>query len=878
MKKQTNIYKDKYSKNTADNISEKAKDTAANIADKLINHTTKEKQLKDDGDYSEGTVQNFISIRSIVDGIVITNDARYISILEFTPIDIEQLNDSGQLAIIRSFTSLFKTGLSKMCIQILTDPYKATELLENIEKANVGETNRERCISLDNYEDFICRVSEDASVTKRFFVITQYENSHLVLEDDIETIIDAMYEQEATIIQTLESCGCKVKLPRHTSDNAKYRKNRTRTTANILYYMFNRNTYRNESLKSRTERIDHDYALYNAQTCSEKFPTFSDYVAPKGLYFDSRNYVQQDGEYYSFLGLKSNTWPSVGQRAWANGLNMGANNLDTILIFERKPQQLTKKAISFQMGNLKARVNQKAKHNNYNAMQEAEAAYQSSVEYLNDLQHNDAYDCSIIFRVRESNPKLLARFKRLVMKIYDPLKFDDAWLNQEDYYRACMPFLYTPLILSRLRHNVSSTNIGWMFPFVSKEVSHPEGVLLGKDEDHQSLFVLNPFDSSYPNSHCLVTGKPGAGKSYFLEMLSHRASLSGLRTHILVPEKPFEYEKLAEITGGKYIKLIPGSHDCINPLEIRLEGTSLDTEGLSDEDRNEILSYMKTSLLAKKVAFLSMWFKLNVYTNKRDEMTSLQESALQQSIIKCYKKFGITEDNKSLYDETGKLREMPILSDWKEFVEQEPEIRSLSYVFREYIEGTSKNLNHPTNVKLDSPLTVYAVDCTLIPKSLLPSYMFLAFETINAIVKEDIYQRDLVVLDEVWRLMDTGNDTTQSKLAEMVYSASKLYRSYFAGLVVATQQQTDFLHGSGVFGKTIVNNSTFRFMMLNTRDAMNELISAQRKSDITDKDIDTIVTLPKGHALVYAGQTKLKVEFTSNEREFAAFNTDRNYR
>ena len=80
----------------------------------------------------------------------------------------------------------------------------------------------------------------------------------------------------------------------------------------------------------------------------------------------------------------------------------------------------------------------------------------------------------------------------------------------------------------------------------------------------------------------LIMGVAGAGKTFTEQLIGRRMFLNGTRCFFLIPKKGHEYLPGCESVDGTYIKLRPGSTDCINIMEIRPEG-EIDRSVLNDD-------------------------------------------------------------------------------------------------------------------------------------------------------------------------------------------------------------------------------------------------------------------------------------------------------
>ena len=112
----------------------------------------------------------------------------------------------------------------------------------------------------------------------------------------------------------------------------------------------------------------------------------------------------------------------------------------------------------------------------------------------------------------------------------------------------------------------------------------------------------------------------------------------------------------------------PSSKDCPNLMAIRR--TSLDSYA-----HLKNLSARDDSVLADKISRLIIWFSL-----KKRDLSEEDKSRLDSSLVECYQQYDITFDNRSLLDETGNFRQMPILADWYNVLRQNPDTRHLETV------------------------------------------------------------------------------------------------------------------------------------------------------------------------------------------------------
>lgn len=832
-------------------------------ADAVVRRRERKKRAKyvKDGKYIDGSVQEYIPVKTIEDGIVITTDGRYVAIMEFTPIDFRRKSRGEQESICKGFARLFRNGPVKMEIKIMTDRYSPSAFLKNIRARNAREQDEERIRSIEDYENQIYLQAENASIVKRFFIIIEYEAVDGKKSYDRNEVIEIMKDQKERIAHQLKASGNM--MVSMGSDNM--------TVGEILYYMFNRKTCRRESFQDRFERMTKDYDEYSSMTGIQKKAEVVDAIAPKGLYFDSAKYVYQDGEYYTYLGIKSEGWCRIVPYGWLETLNQGSCAIDTTVLFSRLKKEIAKKFIEKTNSIRKQSIWEHTRHNKLDKAEKEKIKYENNAFIITAMNNgDDLYNVDIILTLRAESPKMLQKLKTAVIRAYNAvIEFEDSWMCNEEYYRATMPFLQTPKMLSRLHKNLVSTEIGSMYPFISFELNDTDGYLLGYDKDSLALVIINNFASIYNNGHMLLIGMSGVGKSFTEKLIAGRCSLNGMRVTCICPAKGFEYKPLCTAYGGTYVDLIPSSKSCLNPMEVRPEGEMRKDLTLEDED----IQKAKASLLAKKLSTLVVWFKLNLYgKGHTDAVMTSRETSRMTALLTClYGKFGITGDNDSVWAPDGKLKTMPIIEDWYNMLQEDAELEKFAYVLEPYVTGICSNLNGQTNVDLSKPVTIYNVDGEIIPEEYFSAYMFLAFSNSYERIKENIYVRDVLILDEVWQMMKV------KECAEQVRDAIKLMRSYYGACLIATQELEDFFGKSGEFGRSVVNNTNFKFFMSMDEEALN-IVKEHYK--FTEEDEKTILEFGKGEGLLIAGANKvrIKVHIEATEREHELYNTDGNKR
>ena len=208
--------------------------------------------------------------------------------------------------------------------------------------------------------------------------------------------------------------------------------------------------------------------------------------------------------------------------------------------------------------------------------------------------------------------------------------------------RSVMPLLSLDAGLEKkMQRNVLTSGAAASYLFTSFELSDDNGVLLGLNRTNHSLCIIDFFNSMlYKNANVAVLGTTGAGRTYLLQTLALRLRMRNIQCFIIAPLKGHEHRRACLGVGGTYIKISPGSQDCINVMEIR-ETVAPEMALLGETDYNE------DSMLARKIQQLLIFFSLLI-----PDLSTEEEQMLDESLVQTYADRGITHDNASIYTDS----------------------------------------------------------------------------------------------------------------------------------------------------------------------------------------------------------------------------------
>ncbi len=249
-------------------------------------------------------VQDFIPVKSLQNGIIETTDGRYIRILEIEPINFMLRSGEEQFNIISSFASWLKISPMRLQFKSITRKADSDKHVAMIHEELEAEESEE-CRHLgEGYIRLIKDVGSREALTRRFFLIFQYEEVRRGDGDDFSQIYGMMQTAEQNARAYFLQCGNTILQPKDPDE----------ATAEILYMFFNRRSCVDEPFSSRVNRVVVDTMAAKDKVIGvDPIPPIrmAHFLSPRGIDLTHHNYVVMDGLYYSFLFIKE-----MGIRVW----------------------------------------------------------------------------------------------------------------------------------------------------------------------------------------------------------------------------------------------------------------------------------------------------------------------------------------------------------------------------------------------------------------------------------------------------------------------------------------------------------------------------------------------------------------------------------
>lgn len=819
--------------------------------------TTKKQKPKSSGELLE-FVQDYLPVRDIHHGIIEMTDGRYIKILEIEPINFMLRSNEEQYNIISSFASWLKISPQNLQFKSFTRKADSDKHIQMIRKELEQEENEECRRQGEGYIRFVRDVGNREALTRRFFLIYQYEELRRGDSDDFSQVYGTIQTVEQNARAYFMQCGNSIVQP----------KDPDAATAEILYMFFNRNSCVDAPFDARVNRIVVDtMAARNKIIGLDPIPhiRMTHFISPRGIDFSHSGYIIMDGLYYSFLFIRGNGYPGTVRAGWMSTLiNAGEGiDIDVHLRRENRSRAIDKVAQRIRLNRTKLKSMQDTSTDYEELTNSIQAGYYIKQGIAN--YNEDLFYLSVFITISaKSYEELLWRKQQMV----DMLKSMDMYVSecrfqQEAAFLSTLPFLKIgPRLERKSKRNVLTSGAASTYLFTSFEMSDDAGVLLGINRHNNSLCIVDLFNTKKnKNANLNLLGTSGAGKTFTMQLLALRMRMRGIQCFIVAPIKGHEFRRACRKVGGEFIKIAPGSPHCINIMEIR-HTISPEMELIDELDYSEM-----DSMLARKIQQLMTFFSLLI-----PDMSNEEEQMLDEALIRTYARFRITHDNDSLYLNRNcyppQMKPMPIIGDLHEELLKNPLTQRLAVIISRFVTGSAQSFNQQTNVDLSNKYIV--LDLSELKGKLLPVGMFIALDYIWDTVKADRTKKKAIMIDEIWQLIGASSNRMA---AEFCLTIFKTIRGFGGAAISATQDLSDFFGlEDGKYGRAIINNSKNKIILNLEPD---EAKTVQEVLKLTRTELRSITQFERGEALVCSNSNKVPVVIKASKEEQEMITTDR---
>lgn len=798
-------------------------------------------------------VADYLPIEKVENGIIYTKDHRFVKVVEVVPINFMLRSAREQRNIIYSFVSYLKISPIKLQIKVLTRRADINRHLDTVRQEMAHEENEQCRLMQEDYLNFVQQVGSREAVTRRFFLIFEYEpwaNTRRSEQED--EAIQSLQSAVHTASNYLRQCGNEVIVP----------ENEDEFTVDVLYNLLCRNESAVKPLSVRAQEVVAQYMEHGRESEIDHIPA-AEFAAPRSIDFSHGRYICMDGLYYAYLLIPSDGYKTQVPAGWLSLIVNAGDGIDMDMFLARQPKERIIQRVGQQLRINRSKIKDASDTNT--DFDDIDGAIRSGYFLKEGLANNeDFYYLNLLITVTAPSVEDLewkvSEMKKLLLS--QDMNVSACHFREEQAFLSALPLVSMEKgLYERGKRNLLTGGAASCYPFTSFEMCDDNGILLGVNKYNSSLIIVDIFNSSiYKNANMAILGTSGAGKTFTMQLMALRMRRKNIPVFIIAPLKGHEFHRACANVGGEFIQISPASPHCINVMEIRKVDRSV----------NEMLDGpgIQLSELAAKIQQLHIFFSLLI-----PDMSHEERQLLDEALIRTYNAKGITHDNASLEDPAnpGCYREMPVLGDLYEILKAAPETIRMAHILNRLVNGSASTFNKQTNVRLDNKYTV--LDISSLTGDLLTVGMFVVLDFVWDRAKADRTEEKAIFIDECWQLL-SGAGATGTRLAgDFVLEIFKTIRGYGGSAVCASQDLNDFFNlDEGRFGKGIINNSKTK-IILNLED--DEAERVQETLHLSDAETMEVTHFERGNGLISTNNNNIMVEFKASPLEKDLITTDR---
>lgn len=816
---------------------------------------TREKALEQVHYREVMSCQQMCPVYDVYDSIIIvrgTHGLSYCKVMEFKPLNFMYLSQEKQNSIISSFQ-----GMLSSCsydLQLLSFSRKADveSMIKRVEEFQKQETNDACYIMQENYKDLLMHKTMENGVTRRFFVVLKFKSDISNDGADFFKVIGDLNAMAAQCRTSLEATGNQF-IPTCETDMG---------VNDILYQLISRKKSETISFEKHSNEIVSKYIEAYSKIGKSPLITTPELVSPDWMDFSHYNYAVIDDKFYTFAYIRSNGYNTSEPAGWMESLINSGEGIDVNIYFNRFTRDEVHQKIAFNVKERRAKANES--YDTDADYYEIQGAINAGNYLMQGLANGeDFYYVNVMITITADDlTELERRFHEFDKKCRGQgIRVSRPNFRMQEAFISSLPICsLDKSIYNRSKRNVLTSGASSFYPFVSFEMQDQDGIYLGVSRLNNSIVTYDPYDrTKHKNSNGVIVGSSGSGKTFTSHLLALRFRQRQIQTFILAPVKgERDYGNGCRNVDGLFVSMGPGTTNHINIMDIHTPDLSQINTLDDDAAPGKFVSY-----LAQKDRTILTFIKLLI-----PNLTLEEQQVIDSCIYETYAKFGITDDNNSIYiPGTHQYKTFPILQDLYDVMITKPSLSRVCTIFQPVIAGSLKSFNDQTNVDLTNLYIVFDFDnCDDRTKVMS---LFVVLDFCWSKIKEDSRKRKAIFIDEAWNFIGKSSNPM---CAEYIKEIFKTIRAYNGAAFAMTQDVSDFFTlNNGEYGRAIINNADTKIIMqLN----QNELNILRDSVSLTNDECEQIEKQKTGSGLIVTGGSKLFTDFMASNYETECIKRD----
>ena len=430
---------------------------------------------------------SYLPIRKIENGIIYTKDHRYVKIIEVMPINFLLRSAREQRSIIYSFISYLKISPVKMQFKVLTKRADINRHLESIREEMKYETD-ERCLALQkDYENLIRRIGAKEAITRRFFIVFEYEPFTANRGNEESDAVNALITAVRTAKTYLQQCGNELLVADNDDE----------MSTEVFYNILNRKTSSFKPLSVRVNEVIGQYINAGRRDEIGNIPAM-EFMAPQSIDYTHGNYVVMDDVYHTYLLVPSDGYRAQVCAGWISLLVNAGEGIDVDIFFERQPKDRIQQKLGQQLRINRSKIKDTSDTNS--DFDDLDSAIRSGYFLKEGLAANeDFYYMNILITITADSLEELEwranEMKKLLLS--QDMEAVSCHFREEQALLSALPLIsLDKSLFARSKRNILTSSVASCYPFTSFEMCDDNGILLGVNKHNNSLIIVDRISST----------------------------------------------------------------------------------------------------------------------------------------------------------------------------------------------------------------------------------------------------------------------------------------------------------------------------------------------------------------------------------------------
>lgn len=431
------------------------------------------------------TLYDLLPIEKIENGILHTTDDHYIKILEIEPINFLLRSPREQRSVIYSFASLLKVSPVRLQFKSFSRKADVNAYLDKLRRDAANEPDaavRKRHMS---YIRFVKRLGSRDAVSRRFFVIFQYEVPTNERNISYAEIVSTLETTARNFRTYLAQCGNAI--VEHENEDE--------FLTDVFYTLLNRRTAVQVPLQERIQDVLASYLAQNDTTALDKIPPAA-FMIPPSLDLKHGRYLYMDGTYHAYLMIPADGYRAQVTAGWMALLVNAGEGIDVDLFLERQPKERMMQKIGQQIRINRSKIKDTSDTNS--DFDDLSNAIRSGYYLKDGLANNeDFYYAAILVTVTAASVKDLewriGEIRKLMVS--QDMNLQLCSFRQEAAFLSSLPLCAPDAALfKKYRRNILTSTAASFYPFVSFELCDTIVSITFGDRNGDKAYNTDPTD------------------------------------------------------------------------------------------------------------------------------------------------------------------------------------------------------------------------------------------------------------------------------------------------------------------------------------------------------------------------------------------------